>query len=87
MRVATGTDAHRVVADNILQRVQDASTSADIRRSAPSFCEGQPDTSGAYPPEDLHRLQAFARKLDHPAPDVRPRPGRTQVRRSPQRSG
>jgi hypothetical protein len=61
---AAGTDTSRVAADHTLQRVQHAAAAADIGRSAPSFREGQPDAAGAYAPEDLHRLQAIARKLD-----------------------
>lgn len=56
-------DGRRAV-DARLARVETAAGDVSIGRSAPGFCQGQPETGAAYPPEILERLLAVARRHD-----------------------
>ncbi len=73
---ATDDEARRDV-DDVLHAVENASRSADVGRSAPSFREGQPGAGDAMSPTVLDRLRAVRAALDpervlsfgrHPAP-------------------
>ncbi len=60
---AADDDGRRAV-DGRLARVEAAAAGPAIGRSAPGFCEGQPATGAAYPPDVLERLLRTARRHD-----------------------
>lgn len=57
-------EAGRRAVDARLARLEAAAADSAIGRSAPGFCEGQPETGEAYPPDVLERLLSAVRRQD-----------------------
>lgn len=61
---AAADDGARIHADMTLRQLETASHAAAIGRSAPSFCDGQPEIADAFSPAEVARLQEVRASLD-----------------------